>query len=180
MHLVMKQPVWHLLARIDLTGSSTGYHRFLLIDSTIRRFSEWALVGVQSTAHWGYFLFDVTGHFVLQCTNGGVLSFLLFVVVLFLAFRGVGWVARLQESDRRRQMAIWMVGAALFAHCVNFLGVSYFGKPLLLWHLNLAVVGSMVAGHEAMLAASQARAHPFQSSIPGVVPTAAGEPVYGR
>ncbi len=29
LHLVMKAPVWSLIARIDLTGSSSGYHRYV-------------------------------------------------------------------------------------------------------------------------------------------------------
>jgi len=31
--------------KIDLTGSSTGWHRAELIDSALRHFNEWWLVG---------------------------------------------------------------------------------------------------------------------------------------
>jgi hypothetical protein len=33
LHLVMNKPVWHLFARMDLVGGSTGYHRYKLIDA---------------------------------------------------------------------------------------------------------------------------------------------------
>src|SRR5882724_4206450 len=38
LHLVMKAPVWALITRVDLTGSSSGYHRFYLVDNCIRHF----------------------------------------------------------------------------------------------------------------------------------------------
>ena len=51
LHLVMKAPVWALLARIDLTGSSSGYHRYVLIDQCISRFSEWRLIDIGRPRH---------------------------------------------------------------------------------------------------------------------------------
>ena len=45
LHLVMKAPVWALIAHIDLTGSSSGYHRYMLVDNCIRHFSDWWLLG---------------------------------------------------------------------------------------------------------------------------------------
>jgi len=41
LHMVMKAPVWNLIARIDVTGGSSGYHRYMLVDQCIRHFSEW-------------------------------------------------------------------------------------------------------------------------------------------
>ena len=32
LHLVMKGPVWALIARVDLVGGSTGWHRFKIVD----------------------------------------------------------------------------------------------------------------------------------------------------
>ena len=45
LHLVMKAPVWALIARVDLTGSSSGDHRYNLVDNCIRHFSDWWLLG---------------------------------------------------------------------------------------------------------------------------------------
>jgi len=45
LHLVMHGPVWSLIARVDLTGSSSSEHRSYLVDATIRHFSDWWLLG---------------------------------------------------------------------------------------------------------------------------------------
>ena len=54
LHLVMNGPVWSLIARVDLTGSSSSYHRYYLLDNCIRHFSDStdyrAFDRVQSTA----------------------------------------------------------------------------------------------------------------------------------
>ena len=52
LHLVMDAPVWHLVARVSAVGGSTGYHRFVLIDSALNHFHEWWLVGTKWTGHW--------------------------------------------------------------------------------------------------------------------------------
>ena len=59
LHLVMKAPVWHLISRIDISGGSSGYHRYMLVDQCIRHFSDWWLIGVKSTYDWGW---DMCGH----------------------------------------------------------------------------------------------------------------------
>ena len=35
-HLSMKAPVWALINHIDLTGSSSSYHRYFRVDNFIR------------------------------------------------------------------------------------------------------------------------------------------------
>ena len=139
---VMEKPVWHLIARIDLTGGSTGYHRYRLIQATVDRFSEWWLIGTTDTAHWGHHLFDTTGHFVNQCTDGGLFSLLTFCGMLFFAFRAVGRVIKYSPEPADKWL-VWAVGAGLFANCVSFIGVSYFGKPLLLFLIQMAMLGSL-------------------------------------
>jgi hypothetical protein len=52
LHLMMKAPVWALIARIDLTGSSSGYHRYMLVDNAIRYFSSWWVFGVKDYNTW--------------------------------------------------------------------------------------------------------------------------------
>ena len=49
---VMNDPVYFLMARIDITGGSTGYYRAALIRSAIEHLSEWWLVGTDYTRHW--------------------------------------------------------------------------------------------------------------------------------
>jgi hypothetical protein len=155
LHLVMKQPVWHLVARIDLAGGSTGYHRFNLIDQAIRRFPEWALVGVESTKHWGLDLWDTANQFVEEGVRGGAVSLLLFVLTLVRAFGDIG--RALCASRRQRDLQRWCyaLGVVLFAQCMMFLAISisYSQQAMLMMLLTLA--------------ATQALRQPARAATPG-------------
>ena len=50
--LLMNDPVYFLLARVDITGGSTGYFRAQLIRSAIEHLNEWWLIGTDYTRHW--------------------------------------------------------------------------------------------------------------------------------
>jgi hypothetical protein len=50
----MKAPVWFLIARIDLAGGSSGYHRAMLIDTFLRHFGDWWLLGTKDAFSWGW------------------------------------------------------------------------------------------------------------------------------
>ena len=139
LHLVMKAPVWHLISRVDIVGGSTGWHRYALIDRTIRNFREWALLGVHTTGHWGWGLNDITNMYVLQAVQGGFFGLLLFVLVISHGFRSAGSAAALSYSEAHQKLS-WAWGVVLFAHCVSFLGASYFGQMTFFWYLTLAVL----------------------------------------
>jgi len=149
LHMVMNHPVWHLLARIDIVGGSTGWHRFFLIDQAIKRFGEWWLVGTVSTARWDEYglLWDVTNQYVSEGVRGGVLTLALFLVIIGLAFRSVGYAHRAVRRNARKVVMVWALGVALFVHCVNFLAVSYFGQVILAWYLLLAMIASVAPVH---------------------------------
>ena len=53
LHAVMKAPVWSLMARVDLTGGSTGWHRYQLFDAFVKNFSKWYLLGEPDPLSWG-------------------------------------------------------------------------------------------------------------------------------
>lgn len=154
LHMVMKAPVWHLISRIQITAGNTGHHRFMLIDSTIRRFDEWALLGTRTTAHWFWGGQDVTNQYVLEAVTGGGITLALFVLMLVLAFRMVGVCWRSASGSRAGMLAAWSIGVTLFVHCTNFIGVSYFGQATPLWYMHLAIVASM---YEAVRRASLGR-----------------------
>jgi len=143
LHMVMKAPVWHLICRIDIVGGSTGWHRFNLVDSAIRHVGEWAAIGTTSTAHWGYGLEDVTNQYVLEGVRGGLLTLILFVAIMALAFREVGRLCRALSNDRASLVMAWALGTSLFVHAVSFIAVSYFGQITMLWFLALAVPVSL-------------------------------------
>ncbi len=139
LHFYMQAPVWHLISRVDIVGGSTGWHRYNLIEQSIRNFREWALFGVHTTGHWGWGLNDVTNMFVVQGVNGGFLTLVLFLLVIRCGFRHVGAAMRSSPSTAHEKIS-WAWGVVLFVHCVSFFGVSYFGQMNFFWYLTLGVL----------------------------------------
>lgn len=143
MHLMMKAPVWHLLARADIVGGSTGHYRFLLVDATIRHFDEWCVLGLASNLHWGkeygHYLGDITNQYVLEALRGGALTLLLFVAIIAFAFGIVGRQLKAAQSTKQ-QWLFWCIGTSLFVHLASFTAVSYFGQIVLIYNMHIAMV----------------------------------------
>jgi hypothetical protein len=156
LHLMMKQPVWHLISRMDFVGGSTGWHRYHLIDAAIRNFGEWAVIGVRTTGHWGYGLQDVTNQYVLEGVRGGALTLALFVLTITLAFREVGRAWRRVERWPAAFWVTWCIGVMLFVHCISFIAVSYFGQSTMLWYMTLAMAAGVGQISERMHTARKA------------------------
>lgn len=145
LHLYMKQPVWHLIARIDVVGGSTGYHRYKLIQSSIDNFHEWWLCGIPSTAHWGYFMFDVTNQYILEGVRSGIVAMLAFLWVLVWAFKHVGETWPTVERNPYLCLLSWALGVSIYSHMNVFLAVSisHSGQSLLAMLFVLAGIASM-------------------------------------
>ena len=135
----MKAPVWALIARIDLTGSSSGYHRYQLVDQFIRRFSEWWFVGTRSTMDWGWDMWDTINSYVTAGTKGGFVTFCAFVAVLAVAFQQLGLRRRVDPGHARQY---WILGSMLFAQSVAFFGIEYFDQSQFVWYALLAMVSA--------------------------------------
>ncbi len=144
LHVIMSAPVWHLISRINLTGSSTGYHRFYLIDKTVENFTEWALVGVRGVAHWGIHWGDVTSMYVAQAVDGGIGTLGLFVWLLIEVQRRF-LRASLLYSQKAEQLISWGLYSAMITHILSFLSVGYFGQMSIL--IVITVTMSMALGN---------------------------------
>ncbi|MGB7582215.1 MAG: hypothetical protein WBL85_07220 [Sedimentisphaerales bacterium] len=145
LHMVMQAPVWHLVSRVSAVGGSTGWHRYNLINQAIINFSDWWLTGCSgyTVLSWGVHAGDITNQYILEGVRGGFLTFCLFIVVIVIAFREVGKLWRLQSQHPYCLALSWAMGVSLFVHCMNFIGVSYFGQIHIVWYLILAMIGSM-------------------------------------
>ncbi len=180
LHIVMEAPVWHLISRVGAVGGSTSWHRYNLLNQAINRFGEWWLLGTTSTVHWGWGLQDVTNHYVLEGVRGGVLTLLLFLAIVALAFQNVGRLWRLNAKHRYRLRMSWALGVSVFVHCVCFLGVSYGGQIYMIWFLLLAAIVSLHdASHKAAVAASLSEKRRRTSAVlcRGTVPGSVARPV---
>jgi hypothetical protein len=149
LHFSMKAPVWYLMARIDLTGSSTGWHRAELITSALKHFSEWWLVGTDYTVHWmptgvswSPNHTDITNHYLQMGVVGGVALMLVFILILRSCFRLIG-VQLSRFASTPYEFYFWCVGAVLFAHSFTFLSVSYFDQSgyWITFALGIAALG---------------------------------------
>lgn len=148
LHLVMKAPVWFILARVDIFNASTGYHRAYLIDRAIANFWDWWLVGTKSTAAWAdadQHLFDVTSQYLVYAADGGLITMLLFIGIIVCGFRGVGrYIAAKGGTEQRATLiCVWALGAALFAHVMTYLSTSYFDQNVVTWYLLLAMISTV-------------------------------------
>jgi hypothetical protein len=141
LHLVMKAPVWHLIARIDISGGSSSYHRFMLVDQCIRHFGDWWFVGVKSTADWGWDMWDTANQYVTVCDRSGILPFILFIGSIVYGFKYLGRARKLVEG-KRQQFFLWALGAALFANAVAFFGISYVDQTQVVWYGLLAAISA--------------------------------------
>lgn len=144
LHMVMKAPVWALIARIDLTGSSSGYHRYILVDRFIDRFSEWWLVGTRTTSSWGWDMWDTINSYVAAGTEGGLVNFVLFIALFVVAFSQLGRARERAAENPTLQRLTWVLGTLLFAHAVAFFGIAYFDQSQFIWYTELAMIAAAV------------------------------------
>ncbi len=141
LHLIMKAPVWFLIARIDVLSGSTGFHRAYLIDRAISIFSEWWLLGMKSTESFGEQIHgDITNEYILQGINAGFLTMVLFIFIIVQCFRAIGKFQGLAGQSTAKRFYVWAMGAALFSHVITYLSISYFDQNLVNWYLLLAII----------------------------------------
>jgi hypothetical protein len=144
LHLAMKAPVWFLIARMGGSIGGSGYHRAMLIDSFIRHFGEWWLIGTQNNADWDYYMWDVDNAYVAAGIGGGLITFIAFIAILVYAYKRIGKSRRLMRKSRKDsdERLVWVIGASLFANTVGFFGIVYFDQSILIWYSLLAMVSA--------------------------------------
>jgi hypothetical protein len=167
LHMVMKAPVWHLISRLSAFDSSTGWHRFFVIDQSLRHIGEWWLAGVKST--WTWDVEDITNEYVMVGIEGGVFTLICFNLMVWYAFMEAGKRMKLVFRDRVQSWISWGLGCSLFVHCTNFIGLCYFGQARLEWYLALALIASQSSWPAARTVVVVRR-------TPGTVPRAATRP----
>jgi hypothetical protein len=141
-HLVMKAPVWALIARIDLTGSSSGYQRFQLVDTCIRHFWDWWLLGVKDYNSWGFDMWDLSNQYVAYAVTGGLLCLVLFIGIISLGFSRLGTARKRVAGDRNHEWFLWCLCAVLLSHVVAYFGIGYFDQMQFAWYAFLAIISA--------------------------------------
>lgn len=143
LHLVMKAPVWALIARIDLTGSSSGYQRYMLVDMTIRHFSDWWLIGTNKYVAWGWDSWDLCNQFVAVALTGGLLALIFYIAIFKLSFGSIGTTRKQVDGHRDLEWPLWCLGSALFATLVAHFGINYVPQLLMGFFPLVVCIGVM-------------------------------------
>ena len=131
LHLVMKAPVWALIARIDLTGSSSGDQRYYLVDMTIRHFSDWWLLGTKNYVTWGWDSWDLCNQFVAVALTGGLLTLIFYISIFSRGFGVIGNARKHGKRGPRSGMVPLVLGLNLFATVVAHFGINYMAQLIM-------------------------------------------------
>ncbi len=151
LEMVMKRPAYFILDSIDLTGSSTGWHRARLIQVSIENLNEWWLAGTNYTRHWmatgvswSPNHTDITNYYILMGTWAGLPLMFLFIAMIGTGFRYVGSIVKQPVvTDEIDPFMVWCLGAALFAHTATCISVAYFDQSYIFMFLCLAALSSL-------------------------------------
>ncbi|HZR58756.1 MAG TPA: hypothetical protein VFA74_17940 [Terriglobales bacterium] len=141
--LVMKAPVWFVIAHIDLTGGSSGYHRAELVDQFIRHLGDWWLIGTNNAANWGFDMWDTQNQYVNIGETGGLAAFILFITMITRMFKRLGKARRAVAGYNKQEWLVWFLGCALFAHLTAFFGVNYFDQSKVSWFALMAMISAV-------------------------------------
>lgn len=160
LHLYMKAPVWSLIARIDLTGSSSSYQRYQLVDMTIQHFRDWWLIGTPAYVDWGWDSFDLCNQFVAVALTGGLLTLIVYITILSRGFTAIGVARKRVVGDRGQEWFLWCLGSTLFATVVTHFGINY--MAVLIMSLFVLVTFISVATSEARQPAERTTEVPTQ------------------
>lgn len=134
---IMRDPFYFVMARIDIVGGSTGWHRSQLIKASIEHLHEWWLVGTDYTRDWmptGISASDkhsdITNFYIAQGVMGGLPLMVLIILVIRAAFQAIGTAVRRPDLSDAEHFAAWTIGAILFGHAINFIGCTLFDQSM--------------------------------------------------
>lgn len=139
LQLVMKAPVWFVISHVDIGGGSS-WERANLIDTCIRHFGDWWLIGTRDNMNWGWDMWDQCNQFVSEAETGGIVVFSCFVAMIVLCFKMIGRARKAATGDRKKEWQFWLLGSMMFAQVLAYMGIDYFDQTKFVWYALLAVV----------------------------------------
>jgi len=141
--LVMKAPVWFIVAHVDVVGGSGGYDRAMLIDVFMRHLKDWWLIGTNQNGVWGYDMWDLSNQFVAEGEMGGLVTFVCFIAIISRSFSRLGLMRK--RVDRKAEWLLWSLGAVMLAHIFAYFGCAYWDQTQTWWFAFLAMISAATA-----------------------------------
>lgn len=159
LHIVMQDPVWALLYKARFIGGGSGYHRYQLIDQSIKHFSEWWLFGTKNNWQWGYDMWDLANNYVACAVTGGLITLFLFCLMLHRTYLVLSSyrAAAAAKGEKGVEWQAWTLTVSVMAHSVAYFGISYFDQTKVLWVVFLALVVAASLQHEQDTATAPVR-----------------------
>ena len=157
----MSRPIWFLIARIDIVGGSTGWHRSVLIDTSMKNLNEWWLAGTDYTRHWIHSGVtwnpnhtDITNYYLQMGVMGGLPLMITFFAIIFFGsrlllrrmedMRSVRELSHLDDDSSQKlwisEFSLWCIWAAIFMHCLSFISIAYFDQSYALFFLLFGLI----------------------------------------
>ena len=153
--LIMKAPVWYLLARVSSLTGGGGWHRSYLLDVAFRNLDKWWLAGMPLAETQDWFPYslaingdaDITNEFLPFGLAAGLMAIALLIFVLIRAYRSIGAALTATRSGAlepgETEFMLWGLGVMLSVHVVNWFGISYFDQIYVVWFMQLAAISKL-------------------------------------
>jgi hypothetical protein len=151
LQITMKAPVWFLIAHVNIGGGSS-WERANLLDTCIRHFSDWWLIGTRDNANWGWDMWDKCNQFVDEAETGGLVVLLCFIAMFVFCFKRIGIARRIVEGDRSREWQFWLLGGVMFTQILAYMGIDYFDQSKFVWYMLLAIIPATTMAVRASVA----------------------------
>ena len=138
--LVMNAPVWFIIAHVNVIGGSGGYDRAFLIDTCMRHWKDWWLIGTNQNGTWGFDMWDLSDQFVAEAEKGGLVAIVCFIAMISRSFSRLGRMRR--QVSRKQQWLLWSLGSVMLAHILAYFGVAYWDQNQIWWFAFLAMISA--------------------------------------
>jgi hypothetical protein len=150
LQIVMKEPVWFLLARLGDVFGGGGYHRAVLIDRFVNHTGSWWLMGTTDTHDWfPYSLIvngqaDITNMFVSAGVNAGLLGLILLVTLVVRCFRRLGLAMRSSSKmEPATERMMWGLGSTLVGSICILFSITYFDQMQVILYFVFACIAGV-------------------------------------
>ena len=118
-----------VFTRIDFTGSSSGYHRYLLVDGLIDNLTQWGFYGDRTPGYNRSFR-DITNMYVVSAITGGLIALVLHLSLVYQAFKATIRGVR-HAVNREELMMMYGLGCSFAAIYVSFTAVACYGEGII-------------------------------------------------